>query len=335
MTPEADPDDEGAEAAAVDDGTAPSPGPAADGSGAAGANATDGDEPAESLLAALSVAEHARVGLAVGLGLAGFLYVVRFPALELSATGSGGYYLGLALVLAATTAATVTAALSLKTFLAPVLDAAAWRRRGAAAAMLGGVTWAGLGLLAALAESGTISTGVWRTATSLGAIALVIGAMALHAVVDDATGRLERAAYWIVIVALVFAAGNATGDPSPVTVTDDGPLATPFLLAAFVATVATIPLAATAELSGELPPRRTRALQFGALVGTLGVAWLLGLGGWETLATSDLSTVPAALAVATLAPGLGWAVAGHGLWRSATPARLAGRSPDVTVEERS
>lgn len=276
----------------------------------------------ESLLGALSVAAHARVGLAVGLGLAGFLYLSRLPALELSLTGSGGFYLGLALVLGATTAALVTAALSLKAFLAPVLDRPAWLRRGAAAAMLGGVTWAALPAVAAAADAGTITRGTWHTATGLAAIALLIGTMGIHAAVADDAGRIERAAYWTVLIALVFAAGNATGDPGAVVETDAGALATPFLTASLIAFVGAIPLSAAAELSGALPRRRTRALQAGALLGTLGVAWLVTLSGWDWLVASGFPAEPAALAVATVPTGLGWAIAGQGLWASATPRRM-------------
>ncbi|AGN01718.1 hypothetical protein L593_08865 [Salinarchaeum sp. Harcht-Bsk1] len=292
----------------------------------------DAAEPHDSLLAALHVTRHLRVGLAVGIGLAAFLYLPRLPAFDRSIQGAEGFYLGLAFVLAATTAGLVTAALSIKTFLEPVLDRPAWLRRGGMAAMLGGLGWASTPLLAAGADAGSIDATLWRNVTSLAALALLVGTIGLHSAVKQAVAtvserirRIERAAYWIALIGLLIAAANATGDAAPVRVAGSEDVATPFLIGALLAAVAVIPFAATAELSGRLPRWRIRSLQVGGLIGAVGTAWLVSLGGWDWLAQFD---APAALGLAvTVVPvGLGWAIAGLGLWTSARQ-REAAASP--------
>ena len=307
---------------------------------------TASEEGHDSLLAALEVGSHARVGLAVGLGLAAFLYVPRFPVLDASIEGGQGYYLGLAFVLAATTAALVTAALSIKTFLEPVLDRAAWLRRGGVLAMLGGLGWASTPILAAQAEAGTIDVLLWRNVASLATLALLFGTIGLHCAVkpgaralDGWPRRIERGAYWAILVGLLIAAANATGDAAPVTTVDGEVIATPFLVGALLATVAAIPFAAAAELTGRLPRWRLRALQAGGLLSTLGIAWLVTVGGWDWLVESGFSALPVALAVALLPAGLGWAIAGQGSWARALHDRsddgAAGAEEQVSVADDS
>lgn len=307
---------------------------------------------------ALSLRRNARIGLTVGVGLAALLYVPRLPALDVAVTGSAGFYLGLALVLAATTAAVVTAGLSAKVMLEPVLDRAAWLRRGGTAAVAGGLVWAALPGLAWLAGRDVVSTALWRAATGLAALALVVGTVGLHAAVRGGVGptreaggdsssagvqrggtrtddagtarRVERVAYWVVVLALLLAAGNASGSAAPVAATEAGPLATPFLTAAFLAFVAAVPFAAAAELCGggrsrPLGVRPLRALHVGALLGTLGIAWLVAAGGWTWLGgvgplggPGGAGVAAAGLAVATVPTGLGWVVAGLSLRSVAT-----------------
>ena len=281
------------------------------------------EEPHDSLLAALHVTRHLRVGLAVGIGLAAFLYVPRLPSFERSIAGAEGYYLGLAFVLAATTAGLVTAALSIKTFLEPVLDRPAWLRRGGMAAILGGLGWASTPLLAAGVDAGAISVTLWRNVASLAAIALLVGTIGLHSAVKPVVAamgervrRIERAAYWIALIGLLIAAANATGNAAPMSVGEGEAVATPFLIGALLASVAAIPFAATAELSGRLPRWRIRSLQAGGLLGAVGAAWLVSLGGWGWLGQFD-SRAAVGLAVTVAPAGLGWAIAGVGLWTSA------------------
>lgn len=272
------------------------------------------EEPrATSLAASLGLRRNARVGLAVGLGLAVLLYVPTLLAVGGGLVGPGGYYLGLALVLAATVAGVVTAGLCGKAFLEPVLDRRAWLRRGGTAAIVGGVIWMALPAVAWLAAAGAIPTRYRIAATSLAALALAVGTAGLHAAVRAAAGRVERAAYLVVVLGLLLAAGNATGNTDPIAETAAGPLPTPFLTSAFVAVVAAVPFAATAELAGRLPPRRIRALQVGALASTLSVAGLVALGGWSWLDATAAAAGPIALAVVTVPAGLGWTIAGHGL----------------------
>jgi len=291
-----------------------------------------------SLAEALSIRRNAGVGVAVGIGLAALLYVPRLPVLDVTETGSGGYYLGLALVLAATTAAAVTAGLSAKVMLEPVLDRPAWLRRGGTAGAAGGLCWAGLPAFAWIASEGVVPTGLWRAVTAAAALLLVVGTAGLHAAIRGGTGpsraelaaggtvgprarTAERITYWVVVLALLLAAGNASGDAGPVVETTAGPLATPFLTAAFLALAAAVPFAAAAELSGGIEARSLRALQVGALLGTLGVAWLVAAGGWTWLDgvavlggdAGAAGPVAAGLAVATVPSGLGWAVAGLAL----------------------
>lgn len=314
--------------------------------GAADAGET-GENAPDSLAAALSLRRNAAVGLVVGLGLAALLYVPRLPVLDVGTTGSAGFYLGLAVVLAATTAAVVTAGLSAKVMLEPVLDRRAWLRRGGSTAIVGGVLWALLPAIAWLATVGRLPVGLWRTATGVAAVALVVGTAGLHAAVRDGTGperrqaagpggdgrrirRVEGACYWVVVLALLLAAGNASGDAGPVVETARGPLATPFLTASALGFAVTVPFSASGDLlratpadagrGADVEPLATRALQIGALVGTLGVAWLLPLGGWTWLAgvVGTAGATAAGLAVATVPTGIGWAVAGRELRSAAT-----------------
>jgi hypothetical protein len=328
---------------------------AASSDAASGGTQQSAEEPHDSLLAALHVTRHLRVGLAVGIGLAAVLYLPRLPAFDRSIEGAEGLYLGLAFVLAATTAGLVTAALSIKTFLAPVLDRSAWLRRGGMAAMLGGLGWTSTPLLAAASEAGTIGVGTWRTATSLATVAVLVGAIGIHSAVKPgavAAGgqlrRIERAAYWVVLIGLVIAAANATGDAGPITTLDggagagsgsgtgsgsaaDGTLAaTPFLLGALLASVAAIPFAATAELTRRLPRWRIRALQLGSLLGTLGIAWLVALGGWDWLSGLDASAAAIGLAVGLAPAGIGWTIAGLGLWTAAASGGLGSSESEST-----
>lgn len=300
----------------------------------------------------MSLRRNARVGAAVGIGLAALLYVPRIPGLDVGTTGSAGLFLGLAVVLAVTTAAVVTAGLSAKVLLEPVLDRRAWLRRGGTAGVVGGLLWAGLPALAWFAGAGAIDVGLWRAATGIAALLLVVGTAGLHAAVRGGAGgrsgglsnrlrRLERVAYWVVVLALLLAAGNASGDASPVAETAAGPFATPFLIAAFLAFVAAVPFAASAELlgsgggstadGGRFGGRGSwgvRALQLGALAGTLGVAWLVVGGGWGwlTAVAGGSGTTAAGLAVASVPTGVGWAIAGATL-RTGASRRLGAGNP--------
>lgn len=292
-----------------------------------------------SLAEALELRRNARVGLAVGLGLAALLYVPTLLAVDLHVVGPGGLYLGLGLVLAVTVAGVVTAGLCGKTMLEPVLDRAAWLRRGGTAAVAGGLAWSALPAFAWLAGAGVLPERYRTAATGLAALALVVGTAGLHAAVrggaaagaatrtaieQPAAGRaanriervaprVERAAYWIVVVGLLFAAGNATGNADPFAETAAGPLPSPFLTSAFLAVAAAVPFAAAAEIAGELPPRRIRALQAGALASTLAVAWLAVAGGWSWTTGRFAAPDVIALAIVALPAGLGWAIAGQGL----------------------
>jgi hypothetical protein len=128
----------------------------------------------------------------------------------------------------------------------------------------------------------------------------------------------------------VIAAANATGDAGPITTTDGTPAATPFLLGVLLASVAAIPFAAAAELTGRLPRWRIRALQAGSLFGTLGIAWLVALGGWEWLGGLDASAAAIGLAVGLAPVGVGWTVAGLGLWTEAAHGGLGSSSTPST-----
>lgn len=128
----------------------------------------------------------------------------------------------------------------------------------------------------------------------------------------------ERVAYWVVLVGLFLAAGNATGSVEPILETDIGPIPTPFLAATFLALVAAIPFAATAELSSALPPWPVWSLLAGSLCGVLGVAWLVTLGGWPFLVATVDSPTAVALAVVAVPSGLGWAVVSYELRTLAT-----------------
>ncbi|GAB3691395.1 hypothetical protein GCM10028857_28730 [Salinarchaeum chitinilyticum] len=286
------------------------------------AGAAEGEH--ETLLGALRVTRHARVGLAVGVGLAAILYVPRYPVFDASIAGARGYYLGLAFVLAATTAAVITAALSIKTFLEPVLDGAAWLRRGGVLAMLGGGGWLLAPVAAALVDGGRLDVIFLRNLTSLASLALLLGTIGLHAAItsagaalDDRLRRVERAAYWVVLIGLLIAAANATGDAAPMTTTDGDAAVTPFLIGAVLATAAVVPFAAIGARSGRLPRWRSRSLAVGGLCSTLGVAWLVALGGWDWLTSIDASAVAIGLAVALVPAGLGWVIAGQGCWAAA------------------
>ncbi|WP_248518020.1 DUF7536 family protein [Salinarchaeum laminariae] len=324
-----------ADAGGPADASGPTAGDQASGDSVTGDPATGADRPGveqsgeppegehDSLLAAVRVTRHARVGLAVGLGLAALLYVPRYPVFDASIEGARGYYLGLAFVLAATTAAVVTAALSVKTFLEPVLDRAAWLRRGGVVAMLGGLGWIAAPACAALADAGTIDVRLWRNVTSLGSLALLVGTIGFHAAVrpaaarlGDRTRRIERAAYWLALVGLLIAAANATGNAAPMETVDGSQTVTPFLIGALLATIAGIPLALVAERSGALPRWRTRALLVGGVASSLAISWIGLLGGWDWLVGTDLPDVAVGLAIALVPAGVGWVLAGQGLWAS-------------------
>lgn len=314
--------------------------------GVAGPDAEPGPDDAgpQTLAEALELRRNARVGLAAGLGLAGLLYVPTYLAVGATVVGAGGYYLGLALVFAATVAGVVTAGLCGKTMLEPVLDRRAWLRRGGTAALVGGAAWALVPAVAWLHGAGEVPHGYRVAATSLSALALLVGTVGLHVAVRDGGGhaggwsrRIERVAYWIVVLGLALAAGNATGDPGPVGEVAGTTLPTPFLTSTFLALAAAVPFAATAELAGVLPSRRLRALQLGALASTIGVAWLFALGGWPWLQASvaDLgggAPEAAALALVTVPAGVGWAIAGHGLRSLASrPPRDEAGSEDAAI----
>lgn len=327
----------------------------------AGADATEPATAPSSLAEALEVRRNARVGLSVGLVVAALLYLPTLVALEFALLGPGGLYLGLALVLAATVAGVVTAGLCAKAFLEPVLDRWAWLRRGGTAAIVGGLAWAASPAVAWLADGGAVAAGYWHATSGLAALAMVVGTIGIHAAVrgeessadggsvspandggdassttraDSWRRRVERGAYWVVVGGLLLAAGNATGNPGPIVETGTGAVPSPFLTSAFLAFAAAVPFAAAAEVAGVLPFRRLLALQFGALLSVLGVAWLVVLGGWAWLEAAVAAPAAAALVVATIPSGLGWAIAGSGLKSLATRRTERARSSQDDVRRR-
>lgn len=280
---------------------------------------SDGGDPAEgpsSLPEALGVRRNARIGLVVGTTIAALLYLRVQAGLGWELSDTALYYLSLAFVAAVSIAFVVTGVLCAKAGLAPVLDRSNWLRRGGTAAVTGGLLWASLPALAALAGLGVTPEWTWQGGTIVAALALAVGAAGVHAAIQEASGSIERVAYVLVLGGLLLAAGNATGNPAPTTETEFGVVASPFLLSAFVAFVATVPFAATADLSGRLGARASRALLAGSLVGALAVAGLV-YGGWDALEAATDAPVPIALALVAAPTGIGWVLAGRALRRLA------------------